>query len=192
MHSGKWVLNTCLYKEMPKHTPPLIIQEFPRISCQFHLSNLQHHEKISCSKRLYVHEKERSKSTRWQRQSQDFKMWCIIYGDKRGLVMTQPHLAPSPPLAGRLLLSASVVELPLLQLLVHRLPELHHALPTCHHAEENISFTPKIHVTSSHREPQAFTITVKSLSLGAKYLWLFLIWVSVFRGTSTQGMSDAR
>ena len=94
--------------------------------------------------------------------------------------MLQPLLAPSPPLAGRLLLSASVLELPLMMLLllpplllVHCLPELQHALPTCHHAEKNISFTPKIHVTSSHGEPQAFTITVKSLGLGVKYLQLF-------------------
>ncbi len=86
--------------------------------------------------------------------------------------MIQPLLARLPPLAGRLLLSASMLELPLLLLLVHSLPELHCALPTCHHAEKNVSFTPKIHVTSSHREPQAFTITVKSLSFAVKYLQL--------------------
>lgn len=90
--------------------------------------------------------------------------------------MIQQLLAPSPPLAGRLLLSASMLELPLLLLLlvVHSLPELQHALPTCHHAEKNISFTQKIHVTSSHKGPQAFTITVKSLSFGVNYLQLCL------------------
>lgn len=82
--------------------------------------------------------------------------------------MIQQLLAQSPPPAGRLLLSASMLELPLLLLLVHSLPELQHALPTCHHAEKNISFTLKIHVTSSHRKPQAFSITVKSLSFGGK------------------------
>lgn len=104
--------------------------------------------------------------------------------------MIQLLLASPPPLAGRLLLSASMLELPLLLLLlVHGLPDLQHALPTCHHAEKNISFIPKIHVTSSHREPQAFTITVKSLSLGVKYLRLFQICVSVFRGMSILRMS---
>ena len=74
-------------------------------------------------------------------------------------------LASSSPLAGRLLLSASMLEL-LLLLLVHSLPEPQHALPTCHHAEKNISFTSTIRVTSSHGEAQAFTITVKWLSFG--------------------------
>lgn len=70
--------------------------------------------------------------------------------------MIQQLLAASPPLAGRLLLSASLLELPplllmpLLPLLVHSLSELQPASPTCHHAQKNISFTPKIHVTSSH------------------------------------------
>lgn len=109
--------------------------------------------------------------------------------------MIQQLLAASPPLAGRLLLSASMLELPLLLLpppllLVQSLPELQHALPTCHHAEKNISFTPKIHVTSSQREPQAFTITVKSQSLGVKYLRLPQIGVSVFQGVSVQQMSE--
>lgn len=71
--------------------------------------------------------------------------------------MIQQLLASSPPL-----LSALMLELPSLLLLVQNLPELQQALPTCHHAEKNISFTLKIHVTSSHKEPQAFTITVKS------------------------------
>lgn len=79
--------------------------------------------------------------------------------------MIQQLLAQSRPLAGHLLLSASMLELPPL-LLVHSLPEIQHALPTCHHAEKNISFTSKTHVTSSHREPQAFKIIVKSLSFG--------------------------
>lgn len=57
--------------------------------------------------------------------------------------MIQQLLASSPPLAGSLLLSASMLELPLLLLLllVHSLPKLQHALPTCQ-AKKNISFTP--------------------------------------------------
>lgn len=116
--------------------------------------------------------------------------------------MIQHLLASSPPLAGRLLLSALMLELPLspllplllllLLLLVHNLPELQHARPTCHYAEKNISFTSKIHVTSSHREPQAFTITVKSLSFEGDYLQLFLICVCVFQGLRIHMTANVR
>lgn len=63
---SKWRLCTCLDAELLKRH--LIVQKFPRISYQVHLSKLQHTTKISSPKCTNVHKNDRSKSTRWHRK----------------------------------------------------------------------------------------------------------------------------
>lgn len=87
----KWATNTCSHKELPRHMPVLIIKEFPGI---FSPSWQIDHKVIPRSNRMYIHAYECSNSTRWHpiQQSWDFKMHCIIDGDKGGSVTTQPRL----------------------------------------------------------------------------------------------------
>lgn len=166
----KWVPNTCLHKELPKHMPVLIIKEFPRI---FSPSWQTDHKVIPRSNRMYIHAYECSNSTRWHpiQQSRDFKMHCIIDGDKGGSVTTQPRLgtAASP----WQVVSCSQPRRRSCSCMARPARAAACSAHLSPRREKHFSHTPEMRVTSPHREPRAFKATVKSMSWGAKCLWLF-------------------